>query len=50
MHVSFSKSALDDVISIKEYDQQQGVPQIGQDFVVAIVGQIETLSTQPARL
>lgn len=47
MNISFSKSAVDDLQSIKEYYQEQGVPQIGQDFVVAIVDQIETLSTHP---
>lgn len=47
MNISFSKSAIDDLKSIKEYYQEQGVPQIGQDFVVAIVEHIETLSAHP---
>ena len=47
MNISFSKSAIDDLKSIKEYYLEQGLPQIGQDFVVAIVEHIETLSAHP---
>jgi toxin ParE1/3/4 len=47
MNVSFSKSAIEDLESIKQYYLEQGVPQIGQDFVTAIVEHIETLSTHP---
>ncbi len=47
MNISFSRSAVDDLKSIKEYYQEQSVPQIGQDFVVTIVEHIETLSTHP---
>lgn len=48
MKISFSKSAVDDLKSIKKYYQEQGVPQVGQDFVVAIVEHIETLVTHPS--
>lgn len=47
MNISFSKSAIEDLESIQEYYLQQGVPQIGQGFVTAIVGHIETLSAHP---
>ncbi len=47
MSISFSKSAIDDLKSIKEYYLEQGVPQIDQDYVVAIVEHIETLATHP---
>ena len=47
MNISFSKSAIDDLKSIKEYYQEQGVVQTGQDFVVAIVDHIETLAAHP---
>lgn len=47
MNISFSKSAVDDLKSIKEYYFEQGVPQIGQDFVAAIIEHIETLTTHP---
>lgn len=47
MNVSFSKSAIDDLKNIKGYYLEQGIPQIGQDFVVAIVEHIETLATHP---
>lgn len=45
MNISFSKSAIEDLKAIKEYYSEQGVPQIGQDFVAAIVEHIETLTT-----
>lgn len=47
MNISFSRSAVDDLKSIKEYYQEQSVPQIVQDFVVTIIEHIETLSTHP---
>lgn len=47
MNISFSKSAIEDLESIKEYYLEQGVPQIGQNFVTEIVERIETLSTHP---
>jgi plasmid stabilization system protein ParE len=47
VNISFSRSAVDDLKSIKEYYQEQNVPQIGQDFVVTIIEHIETLSTHP---
>ncbi|PIE40560.1 MAG: addiction module toxin RelE [Gammaproteobacteria bacterium] len=48
MNISFSKSAIDDLTGIKEYYQEQGVPQIGHDFVAAIVEHVETLATYPS--
>jgi len=47
VNISFSKSAIEDLKGIKEYYLEQGVPQIGQEFVVAIVGHVETLSIHP---
>jgi len=47
VNLSFSKSAIEDLKGIKEYYLEQGVPQIGQDFVAAIVEHIETLSAHP---
>lgn len=47
MNISFSKSAIEDLEGIKEYYLGQGVPQIGRDFVTAIIGHIETLSIHP---
>ena len=47
MKVSFSKSAIEDLERIQEYYLEQGAPQIGQDFVIAIVEHIETLSAHP---
>jgi len=45
--LSFSKSAIDDLKDIKEYYLEQGVPQIGKDFVASIVEHVETLSSHP---
>ncbi|GAA3938058.1 type II toxin-antitoxin system RelE/ParE family toxin [Litoribacillus peritrichatus] len=47
MNLSFSISAINDLKSIKEYYQEQGVPQISQDFVEAIISHIETLVDHP---
>ena len=47
MNISFSKSAIDDLKAIKEYYSEQGVPQVGQDFVATIVEHIETLNVHP---
>ena len=48
MNISFSQSAIEDLKSIKEYYLEQGAPQIGQDFVMAIVEHIESLATHPS--
>lgn len=47
MKVSLSKSAIEDLIAIKAYYLEQGVPRIGQNFVAEIVEHIESLSTNP---
>ena len=47
MGISFSKSAIEDLKGIKEYYLEQGVPQIGLNFVAAIIEHVETLSTHP---
>ncbi len=47
MNVSFSESAIKDLESVTEYYLEQGVPQIGQDFVIEIIEHIETLKAHP---
>lgn len=47
MNIFFSKSAIEDLESINQYYLEQGVPHIGQEFVIAIVEHIETLSNHP---
>lgn len=47
MNISFSKSAIEDLIDIKEYYLEQGVPQVGQDFIASIIEHIQTLSAHP---
>lgn len=47
MKISFSQSAVDDLKGIKAYYLEQGVPQIGQNFVVSIIEHVESLSSHP---
>lgn len=47
MNISFSKSAIEDLKSIKKYYLEQGVSQLGQEFVASIVEHVETLSSHP---
>lgn len=47
MNISFSKSAVEYLESIKNYYLDQGVPHIGEGFVIAIVEHIETLAQHP---
>ena len=47
MSISFSKSAIEDLKGIQEYYLEQGVSQIGLNFVAAIIEHVETLSTHP---
>ena len=47
MNISFSKSAIDDLKEISAYYLEQGIPQIGQDFVASIIEHIERLSMHP---
>ena len=47
MNISFSKSAISDLESIKSYYVDQGVPHIGEGFVIAIIEHIETLAQHP---
>jgi len=47
VNISFSKSAIKDLEGIKEYYSEQGVPQIGQEYVAAIIEHIETLIAHP---
>lgn len=47
MKISFSNSAVEDLKGIKEYYQEEGVPQIGLNFVEAIIERVEVLSAHP---
>lgn len=47
MHIAVTHSALDDLASIKEYYQDEGVPNIGDNFVSAIIQHIQTLEEHP---
>ena len=47
MVISISNSAFGDLESIKEYYFEQGVPDIGEDFVDAIVEHMQTLNDHP---
>jgi toxin ParE1/3/4 len=45
--VSFSESAVNDLLSIKKYYFEQGVPDRGQNFVTEIFKHAETLIEHP---
>ena len=47
MKVYISRSGFDDLERIKEYYLEEGVPQIGEEFVTSIIEHIETLSNNP---
>ena len=49
VNVSFAESAVQDLEGIKEYYQEQGVPEVGDRFVKEIVGLAEELSIHPDR-
>tara|TARA_B110000503_G_C6947046_1_gene329381 strand:- start:40 stop:339 length:300 start_codon:yes stop_codon:yes gene_type:complete len=45
--VSLSESALEDIENIKGYYLDLGVPEIGENFVIAIIEHIEMLTDHP---
>ena len=47
MKVSLSNSSLEDLENIKEYYLNLGVPEVGENFVIAIFEHIETLTDHP---
>lgn len=47
MELRIAESALGDLQAIQEYYRAQGVPQIGDDFVAAILGHCEMLQRHP---
>jgi toxin ParE1/3/4 len=47
MEITLALSAISDLEDIKDYYRQQGVPQVGENFVVDIVTHIQTLADHP---
>ncbi len=47
MKISISNSAFSDLERIKEHYEEEGVPHIGNDFVVSIINHIQTLHDHP---
>lgn len=47
MNITFALSALSDLENIKDYYNEQGVPQVGKKFVADIVAHIQTLIDHP---
>lgn len=47
MKILISNSAVDDLEKMKEYYQEQGVPHVGEDFVVKIFQRIDSLAVNP---
>jgi plasmid stabilization system protein ParE len=45
--VFISSSAFSDLENIKEYYKNEGVPYIGEQYIVSIIDHIETLSDNP---
>lgn len=47
MKILISNSAFDDLKAIKEFYTDEGVPQIGDEFIANIIAHIETLIDNP---
>ncbi len=47
MKIFISNSAFNDLESIKEHYEEEGVPHIGEQYVVSIIDHIQTLSNNP---
>ncbi len=47
MNILVSDSAYSDLEAIKEYYTKEGVPHIGEQFIVSIIEHIETLLANP---
>lgn len=47
MKIFISNSAFNDLESIKEHYKEEGVPHIGEQYVVSVLDQIQTLSDNP---
>ena len=47
MKVFISSSAFSDIENIKEYYKDEGVPYMGEQYVVSIIDHIQTLSDNP---
>jgi len=47
MKISFSNSAITDLQNIKGYYLEEGIPEIGENFVRSIFEQVETLMDHP---
>ncbi len=47
MKILISDSAYSDLEAIKEYYTEEGVPHIGEKFIVSIIEHIETLPANP---
>ncbi len=47
MKIFISSSAFSDLENIKEYYKDEGVPYIGEQYVVSIIDHIQTLSDNP---
>lgn len=47
MKISISNSAFNDLEGIQKYYEEEGVPDIGKQFVVSITDHIETLRDNP---
>ncbi len=47
MKIFISNSGFNDLESIKEHYEEEGVPHIGEQYVVSVIDHIQTLSDNP---
>ena len=47
MKIFISNSAFNDLESIKEHYEEEGVPHIGEQYVVSVIDHIQTLGDNP---
>ncbi len=47
MKISLSESAYKDLVDIKEYYLNEGVPDVGNKFILSIIDHLETLNDNP---
>lgn len=47
MKIIITRSAMDDLLSIKQYYLEQGAPEVGQQFVTTILDKVQRLVDHP---
>jgi plasmid stabilization system protein ParE len=47
MKIVFTDSAFSDLEAIREYYLEEGVPNVGEEFVISIISHVQTLKQHP---